>query len=120
MDEMSSPSPRPLPRPLDTIQADIAAATLELARLGQEHRRARMARRLGIVGDFDAGLSRAAIAAKWSVDYSKVAAVLHKAGRSERTRRALGLSDSQRADYERLVRQGVSTLIARVIALRGP
>jgi hypothetical protein len=114
MDEMSSP------RPLSDIQADIAAATLHLARLGHERRRARVARRLGIVADFDGGLSRAAIAAKWGVDYGQVAAVLHKAGRSERTRRAIGLNDSQRVDYHRLLRQGVSSMIARAIALRGP
>jgi hypothetical protein len=86
MDEMSSP------RPLPDIQADIAAATLNLARLEHERRRARVARRVGIVDDFDGGLSRAAIAAKWDVDYGLVAAVLHKAGRTERSRRALGLS----------------------------
>jgi hypothetical protein len=116
MDEMSSP--RPLPRPLDTIQAEIAATTLQLARLAQERRRAQVARRLGIVADFDAGLSRAAIAAKWGVDYSQVSAVLHKAGRTERSRQALGLSDSQRADYQRIVRHGVRPVIARAIALR--
>jgi len=108
------------PRPLPDIQAEIAAATLRLARLERERRRARIARRTGIVADFDGGLSRAAIAAKWGVDYGQVASVLHKAGRSERSRRALGLSDSQRVDYQRLVRQGVRSLIARAIALRGP
>lgn len=114
MDQMSSP------RPLPDIQADIANATLQLARLAHERRGARAARRLGIVADFDDGLSRAAIAAKWGVDYGQVADILHKAGRTERTRRALGLSDSQRADYQRLLRQGVSSMIARAIALRGP
>ncbi|MBN9088086.1 MAG: hypothetical protein J0J01_14345 [Reyranella sp.] len=107
-------------RPLPDIQADLAAATLHLARLAREHRRARVARRLGIVADFDAGLGRAAIAAKWGVDYAQVAAVLHKAGRTERTRQALGLDDSQRADYQRIVRHGVRPTIARAIALRGP
>jgi hypothetical protein len=114
MDEMSSP------RLLPDIQADIAATTLHLARLERERRRARVARKLGIVADFDAGLSRTAIAAKWGVDYGQVAAVLHKAGRTERTRQALGLSDSQRADYQRIVRHGVRPVIARAIALRGP
>jgi len=114
MDEMSSP------RPLPDIQADIAATTAYLAGLARERRRARIARRLGIVADFDAGLSRAAIAARWGVEYGQVATVLYKAGRTERTRRAQGLTDSQRADYHRLVRQGVRSLIARAIALRGP
>jgi|SRR4051794_16929352 hypothetical protein len=114
MDEMSSP------RPLPDIQADIATTTRLLARLAQERRRARVARRLGIVADFDAGSSRAAIAAKWGIAYGQVATVLHKAGRNERTRRALGLSDSQRTDYQRLLRQGVRSMIARAIALRGP
>src|SRR3954464_13010436 len=108
------------PRPLPVIQADIAATEQYLDGLARERRRARTARRLGIVADFDAGMRRAAIAAKWGVDYGQVAAVLHKAGRTERTRCALGLTDSQRADYHRLVRQGVRSLIARAIALRGP
>lgn len=107
-------------RPLPAIQAEIAATALRLAALARERRRARIARRLGIVADFDAGMSRTAIAAKWGVDYGRVAAVLHKARRTERTRRAQGLSDSQRADYHRLLRQGVRSAIARAIALRGP
>jgi hypothetical protein len=108
------------PRLLPDIQAEIAAAAQHLAGLERERRRARIARRLGIVADFDAGMSRSAIAAKWAVDYGQVSAVLHKARRTERTRRAQGLSDSQRADYHRLLRQGVRSMIARAIALRGP
>ena len=114
MDEMSSP------RLLPVIQADIAAAAARLAHLAQERRRARTARRAGIVADFDSGLSRDAVALKWGVAYGHVAQVLYRAGRTERTRCALGLSISQRADYQRLVRQGVRTALARAIALRGP
>jgi hypothetical protein len=106
-------------RPLARIQADIAAAARHLLDLEAERRRTRAARRAGIVVDFDAGLSRAAIAAKWDVPYGQVAAILHKARRTEHTRRAVGLDLAQRADYERLVRAGVRTRLARVIALRG-
>jgi hypothetical protein len=115
-----SMSTLPSPRALPAIQADIAAALLRLGALEQERRRTRAARRAGIVADFDAGLARTAIAAKWGVPYGFVAAILHKAQRTERTRRAQGLSDGQRADYQRLLRQGVRSRIARAIALRGP
>lgn len=107
-------------RPLADIQADIAATARLLADLEVERRRTRLVRRAGIVVDFDAGLSRAEIAAKWDVPYGYVAAILHKACRTERTRRAIGLELPQRADYERLVRAGVRTRLARVIALREP
>jgi hypothetical protein len=105
-------------RPLATIQADIAATAAHLSDLEAERRRSREVRGAGIVTDFDAGLSRAAIAAKWDVPYGQVAAILHKARRTERTRRAVGLDLAQRADYERMVRAHVPTRLARVIALR--
>jgi hypothetical protein len=101
------------------ILADIAAAERLVADLADERRVTRLLRRACIVTDFDAGLSRAAIAAKWRVPYGHVAAILHKAGRTERTRRAIGLDLAQRADYERLIRAGVRTRVARAIALRG-
>jgi len=110
----------PAVRPLADILADIAAAERQLADLETERRLTRLMRRAGIVIDFDAGLSRTAIAAKWGVPYGHVAAILHKARRTERTRRAVGLDTAQRADYDRLVRQRVPTRLARVIALREP
>ena len=109
---------RPIGRPLADIQTDIAATARQLADLEVERRRTRLLRRAGIVVDFDAGLSRAAIAAKWEVPYGYVAAILHKARRTERSRCAIGLDLPQRADYHRLVRAGVRKRLARVIALR--
>jgi hypothetical protein len=103
--------------PLPALEAEIAAAASRLAELGREKTRLQADRRAGIVADFDAGLRRAEIAAKWGVEYGHVAAILHRAGRTERTRRARGLSLAQRADYHRLIRQGVSTALARRIAL---
>src|SRR6185437_10279260 len=105
-------------RPLTDIQADIAAAARHLSDLEAERRRTRLVRSAGIVTDFDAGLSRAAIADKWGVPYGHVAAILHKARRTERTRRAIGLELPQKADYDRMVRAGVHTRLARLIALR--
>ena len=110
---------RPTFRPLADIQADIAATAAHLSDLEAERRRTRELRRAGIVVDFDAGLGRAAIARKWDVPYGYVAAILHKARRTERSRCALGLDLAQRADYQRLVRAGVRKRLARVIALRG-
>jgi hypothetical protein len=107
-------------RQLTDIRADIAAAAARLALLERERRFVLTERRTGIVADFDSGMDRADIAAKWGVDYGQVAAVLHRAHRTERTRRAQGLNDVQLADYNRLLRQGVGTRCARAIALRGP
>ena len=104
-------------RPLPAVQAEIAVTANRLAQLAVERRLSRAHQRAGIVADFDRGLGRAAIAARWGVDYAYVAQVLWKARRSERTRRACGLSPSQRADYERLLRAGVRSRLARVIAL---
>jgi hypothetical protein len=104
-------------RPLADIQTDIAAAARHLDDLAAERRQSHAARRAGIVADFDSGLSRAAIAAKWGIGRGQVAAILHKAGRTERTRCALGLSDGQRGDFHRLLRMGVRSRLARVIVL---
>ena len=92
-------------RSLREIQNDIASLALTLAALEKERDEARAVRQLGIVADFDAGLARAAIAAKWGVDYGYVAGVLHKAGRTEKTRRAKDLTCAQRLDYEIALRR---------------
>ena len=103
-------------RSLREIQHEIAAAAGRLAALEKEREEARLARQLGIVADLDAGLSRAAIAAKWGVDYGYVAGVLHKARRTERTRRAKDLTLAQRRHYEIALRSGASAVLARRIA----
>jgi hypothetical protein len=103
-------------RSLREIQADIAATADTLTALEKERDEARAARQLGIVADFDAGLTRAAIARKWRVDYGYVAGVLHKAGRTEKTRRAKDLTCAQRRHYEIALRGGASSALARRIA----
>jgi hypothetical protein len=103
-------------RSLRDIQNDIAAMAMTLATLEKERAAARAARQLGIVADFDAGLTRAVIARKWDVDYGYVAGVLHKAGRTEKTRRAKDLSLAQRRHYEIALRGGASSALARRIA----
>jgi hypothetical protein len=103
-------------RALREIQADIAAAAEGLAALEKERDAARAMRQLGIVADFDAGLPRASIAAKWEVDYGYVAGVLHKAKRTEKTRRARDLTLAQRRHYEIALRGGASSALARRIA----
>jgi hypothetical protein len=103
-------------RSLREIQREIAAVAGRLAALEKERDEARLARLRGIVADFDAGLSRAAISAKWGVDYGYVAGVLHKAGRTERTRRARDLTLAQRRHYEIALRSGASAALARRIA----
>lgn len=103
-------------RPLSHIQADIADTARRLAELETERTRTRTARRAGIVADFDAGMARADIAAKWEVDYAYVASVLHQAARTERTRRRKGLSPTQRVHYDKLVRLGIAGTLAGSIA----
>ena len=103
-------------RSLREIQADIAATAVTLGALEKERDEARAVRQLGIVADFDAGLARAAIAEKWDVDYGYVAGVLHKAGRTEKTRRAKDLTSAQRRHYEIALRGGASSALARRIA----
>jgi hypothetical protein len=103
-------------RRLREIQDAIAAAALTLAALEKERDEMRAARQLGIVADFDAGLARTAIAEKWDVDYGYVAGVLHKARRTEKTRRAKDLTLAQRRHYEIALRGGASSALARRIA----
>ena len=103
-------------RRLREIQDDIAAAAVTLAALEKERDEMRAVRQLGIVADFDAGLARTAIAVKWGVDYGYVAGVLHKAGRTEKTRRAKDLTPDQRRHYESALRGGASSALARRIA----
>jgi len=103
-------------RSLREIQDDIAAAAVALAALEKERDAARTVRQRGIIADFDAGLARAAIAAKWGVDYGYVAGVLHRARRTEKTRRARDLTADQRRHYEIALRGGASSALARRIA----
>jgi hypothetical protein len=103
-------------RPLAAIARDIDAATDRLTKLRAEHAAALVARRADIVKAFDDGASRHQICEAFEVEYTLVASVLHRAGRTEEQRRAIGLHPGQRADYERLVRQGVKSRLARVIA----
>jgi hypothetical protein len=107
-------------RSLADIQADIAAAARRLSDLEAERRHTRETRTARVVADFDAGLARSDIAARWGLAYGRVSAILYQAGRTERTRSVRGLDAAQRVDFDRLVRQGVRTRLARAIALRGP
>lgn len=98
------------------IQADIATAARLLAELEHERAASRASLRAAILADFDAGLDHRAIAAKRDVPYGHVAAVLHKAGRSQRARRRLVLTPAQRPHYDRLLEMGVRGPLAQSIA----
>jgi hypothetical protein len=104
-------------RPLPEIQADIAAAAQRLTELQNERALVWAGRRGGIVADFDAGLARPEIAAKWRVDYSYVAAILHRAGRTGRRRDRSNLTPEQRTHYDKLLRLRVASGLARAIAV---
>jgi len=103
-------------RSVIAIGAEIDAAQARLDALLKERAASIAARRAAIVAAFDAGAARADIMARFGIDYGALATLLHKAGRSERQRRAAALSAAQRAHYERLIRQGVRSAIARAIA----
>lgn len=103
-------------RTLDEIRAELAVAAHQLRELQQERDRLRTERYFGIIADFDAGLGREAIAEKWEVSYGQVGNILHKAGRSEKSRHAIGLTAEQRQHYDSALRGGVSPQLARRIA----
>lgn len=105
-----------MPRPVTEICAEIDAAQARLGALRRERAASLAARRAAIVAAFDKGAPRIEIVARFGVGYGALAALLHRAGRSERQRRAIDLSRAQRAHYERLVRQGVRSRLAHVIA----
>lgn len=111
-----------LPRPdaavdaIDALDAEIAEYARRLAEAEAARTLAVAERRLGIVVDFDNGMRRAAIAHKWRVSYGTVAAVLHRAGRSEKTRRAHGLDPEQRRHYAAALAAGTPSVLARRIA----
>ncbi len=98
------------------IDAEIDAATDLLTKLRARRAVAVVTRRDAIIKAFDDGGARAQIVEAFGGTYQDIADILHKAGRNERQRRAIGLGPRQRADYERLIRQGVKSSIASVIA----
>lgn len=104
------------PRTPDQIKAEIAATNTRLAQLEVEYAEAVDARRCAIIKAFDDGARRAQIVAAYGITYKALSAILHKAGRTEKQRQALGLSPKQEAEYQRLTRAGVSSRAARNIA----
>ena len=105
------------PRNLDTIDAEIAAANVRLAQLEIERAEAMEAKRCAAIKAFDDGARRAQIVAAYGITYKALSAILHKAGRTEKQRQALGLSPKQEAEYQRLTRGGVPSRTARNIAV---
>jgi hypothetical protein len=103
-------------RALAELDREIDATQDRLTKLLAERATAIVARRGAIIKAFDEGASRQQICDAFDVEYSLVASVLHRAGRTEDQRRAIDLKPAQRADYERLLRQGVRSRLARVIA----
>jgi hypothetical protein len=104
------------PRTLPEIDADLAATRKRLADLEAERKLAVQHKREAVVKAFDDGASRQQIVAAFDLTYTTVAHILSQAGRSEKQRRALGLSPLQLAEYQRLLRAGVPSKTARAIA----
>lgn len=103
-------------RTLVDIGNDIDAAAAALDRLIEERVAFLAARRESIVRAFDDGATRAEICAAFEVDYGTLGSILHRAGRSERQRRAAGLPIEKRPHYDKLLRQGMPSRMAAQIA----
>lgn len=103
-------------RPITALDREIDAAQDRLTKLLAQRAAALVTERTGIVKAFDDGASRQQICEAFEVSYGHVANVLCTAGRNERQRRAIDLKPAQRADYNRLVGQGVKSRVARAIA----
>ena len=101
---------------LADLDAAITAAAELLASLQRDRLQFLAERKAAILRDFDKGVSRETLCKAHDIGYSALAGLLYKCGRTERYRRALDLKPAQRADYERLLRAGVGSHVARAIA----
>ena len=110
-------------RTLLDIQEERAAVRVRLAELEDEYRAFVERRNAGIVADFDAGMSRAELVAKWQTSYSQIGSALNSRGRSNKKRATRPFVDfrdqlplAQRAHFDRLLRGKVPFAAARQIA----
>lgn len=106
----------PPARTIEHIDAEIAATTTRLAQLKSERAEAVAGERCEIVKAFDDGARRAQIVAAFGITYRALACILNRAGRSEKQRRAIGLSLKQAIEYRRMIAGGVPSRAARNIA----
>lgn len=105
-------------RTLADINADITATASKLTELEVELKAAYEARRTAVLQDFDAGMSRPDLCAKHAISYATLSNILFKGKRTERYRQALDLKPEARVAYNRLLRQGMRSRLARSIALQ--
>jgi hypothetical protein len=104
-------------RTLATIQLEIGLAEARLKQLRAERARFIADRRTQVLKEFDGGASRSQLIDRYGLTYSGLASLLNAAGRHERQRRSLGLTDAQAVEYRRLIRGGVPSRTARNIAI---
>ena len=103
-------------RTLSDIDGEITAALALLAGLQAERLQFLADLKAAVLRDFDDGLSREAICKRHGITYPTLSSWLFKAGRTNRSRLAAKLKPERRADYNRLVRQGVRPTLALSIA----
>ncbi len=110
-------------RTIEQIDDEIAATRARLDELLAERAdffaekaRTRTARHAAIVKAFDDGASREQIVMAFGVTYSMVNSLLHRRGRNERQRREAKLGPAERAHYDKLIRQSMSSRLAAQIA----
>lgn len=103
-------------RTLADINAEIIATAAKLTALEQELKAAYEARRTAVLKDFDAGMSRSDLCKTHAITYGSLSGILFKGKRTERYRRALDLKPEAQVAYNRLLRQGVRSRLARSIA----
>lgn len=106
----------PPARTIDQIRAELAATNVRLAQLEIELAEAIDARRAAVIKAFDDGATRQQIVVAYDITYKALAAILHKAGRTEKQRLALGLTPKQESEYRRLTAAGVPSRTAHNIA----
>jgi hypothetical protein len=104
-------------RSLEEIDAALAATEARLRQLKDERAEIVAGERSEIVKAFDDGARRAQIVAAFGITYRALACILNRAGRSEKQRRAVGLSLKQAVEYRRLLLAGVPSRAARNIAM---
>lgn len=101
---------------LAQLNAGIDAAAALLNDLQAARLKLLADRKAAVLRDFDAGVSRETLCKLHEMTYPALAALLNKSGRTKRTRLAAQLKPERRADYNRLITQGVPATLALSIA----
>lgn len=111
-------------RGLPEIEADLAKVRAEKdtiidreAKLMAERGEAIGRRNGAAIKAFDDGGTRAQICAAYDLEYEQLNTILQRAGRNEKFRLTLGMTDVQKHRFEQAVRRGIGKRAARSLVL---